>query len=175
MSAARKISRAAVGDPAIRPTTESFEIDKYRKQDDRSGEDMPFGARGGLAVRYYFPVDGDYVVKLFLQRTYEGLIRGLAEPHRIEVRLERKKAVKEFSVGGTPADTDGRPRAIGPDPEAEGAEVRFAAAGPARDVGHRLRGRGTSGGGGGDAAPEISRKHVRICGRCDHSARDRQS
>ena len=126
LSAARKISRAAVGDPGIRPTTESFEIDKYRKQDDRSGEDMPFGARGGLAIHYYFPVDGDYVVKLFLQRTYEGLIRGLAEPHHIEVRLNGKK-LKEFSVGGTPADTDGRPRAIGPDPQAEGSEIRFAA------------------------------------------------
>ncbi len=131
LSAARKISRVAVGDPAIRPATESFTIDKYLRQDDRAGEDMPFGARGGLAVHYYFPVDGDYVVKIFLLRTYEGLIRGLAEPHQIEVRLNGKK-LQQFSVGGTAADTDGRPRAIGADPEAEGAEVRFAAkAGPA--------------------------------------------
>ena len=131
LSAARKISRAAVGDPAIRPTTESFEIDKYMKQDDRAGEDVSFGSRGGLAVHYYFPVDGDYVVKVFLLRTYEGLIRGLAEPHQIEVRLNGRK-LQQFSVGGTAADTDGRPRAIGRDPEAEAAEIRFhAKAGPA--------------------------------------------
>ncbi len=131
LSAARKISRAAVGDPAIRPATESFEIDKYVKQDDRADEDMPFGSRGGLAVHSYFPVDGDYVVKIFLLRTYEGLIRGLAEPHQIEVRLNGKK-LKEFSEGGTAADTDGRPRVIGADPQAEAAEIRFhAKAGPA--------------------------------------------
>ncbi len=131
LSAARKISRAAVGDPAIRPATESFEIDKYMKQDDRAGEDMPLGSRGGIAVHYYFPVDGEYVVKIFLLRTYEGMIRGLAEPHQIEVRLEGKR-LKQFSVGGTAADTDGRPRTLGPNPEAEGAEIRFAAkAGPA--------------------------------------------
>jgi hypothetical protein len=131
LAAARKISRAAVGDPAIRPATESFVIDKYMKQDDRVDEDVPFGSRGGLAVHTYFPVDGDYVVKVFLQRTYEGLIRGLAEPHQIEVRLNGRK-LKQFSVGGTAADTDGRPRVIGSDPEAEAAEIRFQAkAGPA--------------------------------------------
>jgi hypothetical protein len=131
LAAARKISRAAVGDPAIRPATESFEIDKYMKQDDRVDEDVPFGSRGGLAVHTYFPVDGDYVVKVFLQRTYEGLIRGLAEPHQVEVRLNGRK-LKQFSVGGTAADTDGRPRVIGSDPEAEAAEIRFqTTAGPA--------------------------------------------
>jgi hypothetical protein len=131
LAAARKISRAAVGDPAIRPATESFEIDKYMKQDDRVDEDVPFGSRGGLAVHAYFPMDGDYVVKVFLQRTYEGLIRGLAEPHQIEVRLNGRK-LKQFSIGGTAADTDGRPRVIGSDPEAEAAEIRFhAKAGPA--------------------------------------------
>ena len=87
MAAARKISRAAVGDPAIRPVTESFAINKYVKQDDRAGEGLPFGSRGGLAVHYYFPVDGEYAVKIFLLRTYDGFIRGVAEPHSLEVRL----------------------------------------------------------------------------------------
>ena len=33
-------------------------------QDDRVGEDLPFGSRGGLAVRHHFPADGEYVVKV---------------------------------------------------------------------------------------------------------------
>jgi len=126
MAAARRISRAAVGDPAIRPATEIFETDKYMRQDNRAGEDMPFGARGGLSIHYYFPVDGDYIVRVFLQRTYEGLIRGLSEPHTLEVRLNGKK-LQTFSVGGTPADVNSRPREIGPNPPVEGAEIHFAA------------------------------------------------
>ena len=76
---ARKISRLAVGDPTLRPVTDSFSVNKYLLQDDRAGEDLPFGSRGGLAVRYYFPVDGDYFVKIYLLRTYDGRIRGLVE------------------------------------------------------------------------------------------------
>jgi len=130
MAAARKISRAAVGDPSIHPVTESFAINKYVKQDDRAGEDLPFGSRGGLAVRYYFPVDGEYVVKIFLLRTYDGFIRGVAEPHSLEVRLNGKK-IKQFIVGGAATDVNGRPRKEVPDPEAEGQEIRFfAQAGP---------------------------------------------
>ena len=130
LSAARKVSRQAVGDPTIRPTTQTFAINKFIKQDDRAGEDLPFGSRGGVGVRYFFPVDAEYVVKISLLRTYEGFIRGLAEPHQLEVRLEGKK-IRQFTVGGGAAETGGRSRTQVPDPEAEGAEVRFfAKAGP---------------------------------------------
>jgi hypothetical protein len=130
LSAARKIGRVAVGDPAIRPVTESFAISKYVKQDDRAGEDLAFGSRGGLAVPYYFPVDGEYVVKIFLLRTYDGFVRGVAEPHPLEVRVNGEK-IKQFSVGGVTSDVNGRPRKEVPDPEAEGQEIRFLAkAGP---------------------------------------------
>lgn len=60
MSAARKISRLAVGDARMRPVTESYQVSALLNQDDQMGEDLPFGSRGGLGVRHYFPVDGDY-------------------------------------------------------------------------------------------------------------------
>jgi hypothetical protein len=130
LAAARKISKAAVGDPVIRPVTESFAINKYVKQDDRASEDLPFGSRGGLAVHYYFPVDGDYVIKIFLLRTYDGFVRGVAEPHPLEVRVNGVR-IKQFTVGGAATDVNGRPRKEVPDPEAEGQEIRFSAkAGP---------------------------------------------
>ncbi len=130
LAAARKISRVAVGDPGIRPATESFTVNKYVQQDDRMSEDLPFGSRGGLAVRYYFPVDAEYVVKIFLLRTYDGFIRGVAEPHPLEVRVNGE-IVRQFTVGGASTDVNGRPRKEVPDPEAEGKEVRFfAKAGP---------------------------------------------
>ncbi len=125
LSAALKISRLAVGDPTLRPATDTFEVNKYLKQDDRVSDDLPFGSRGGAAIRYYFPVDGDYVVKIFFDRTYDGRVRGLSEPHTLEVRLDGAK-VQEMTVGGPEATgRGGRNVAI------DGTEVRFAAtAGP---------------------------------------------
>jgi hypothetical protein len=131
LAAARKISRGAVGDPSIRSATEVFAIDKYVRQDDRASEDMPFGSRGGLSIHYYCPVDAEYVAKIFLLRTYDGFVRGVQEPHTLEVRVNGKRAAK-FTVGGVGTDVSGRPRQVVPDPDAEGQEVRFdAKAGPA--------------------------------------------
>jgi mono/diheme cytochrome c family protein len=125
LSAALKISRLAVGDPNIRPATDTFEVNKYLKQDDRVSDDLPFGSRGGTAIRYYFPVDGDYIVKIFFDRTYDGRVRGLSEPHTLEVRLDGAK-VQEMTVGGPEASGRG-----GRNVSIDGTEVRFpATAGP---------------------------------------------
>ncbi len=125
LSAALKISRLAVGDPNIRPATDTFEVNKYLKQDDRVSDDLPFCSRGGAAIRYYFPVDGNYIVKIFFDRTYDGRVRGLSEPHTLEVRLDGAK-VQEITVGGPEAAGRG-----GRNVSIDGTEVRFAAtAGP---------------------------------------------
>ena len=131
LSAARKISRLAVGDATTAPSTEIFVVDKYLKQDGRISDDLPFGSRGGLAVRHTFPVDGEYVAKVYLARTYDGRVRGLVDPHQLEVRLDGA-LVKSLSVGG-PLPNDGdQPRARDyRNPPEDGQEVRFVApAGP---------------------------------------------
>jgi Protein of unknown function (DUF1592)/Protein of unknown function (DUF1588)/Protein of unknown function (DUF1587)/Protein of unknown function (DUF1595)/Protein of unknown function (DUF1585)/Planctomycete cytochrome C len=124
LAAARKISRLAVGDPTIQPATEVFPVSKLLKQDDRVSEDLPFGSRAGLAVRYYFPVDGDYVVKIFLLRTYDGKIRGTSEPHQLEVRVNGDR-MKQFTVGAPAELGAGRGRGLRQEPD--GMEVRFTA------------------------------------------------
>jgi len=88
LGAARKISKLAVGDTTLQPTTEVFEVDKTLRQDGRVSDDLPFASRGGLAVRHTFPVDGEYIVKIFFLRTYDGEVRGVTEPHTLEVRLD---------------------------------------------------------------------------------------
>ena len=63
-------------------------------------EDLPFGSRGGLAVRQVFPVDGDYDVRLKLQRNSINLahaIRGLDEENTIDVHIDGER-VKRFTV-----------------------------------------------------------------------------
>ena len=131
LTAARKISRLAVGDPALHPTTEAIEVDKHLKQDARVSDALSFGSRGGLAVDHYFPVDSDYIVKIFLLRTYDGRVRGLNEPHELEVRLDGA-LVETFTIGGPIYDADGKPKRRDlRNVEDDGREVRFTVkAGP---------------------------------------------
>ena len=98
-SAARKISRLAIGDPAMRPDFETYDVPKYLLQEDRMSDALPFGSRGGMAIRHYFPLDGEYVVRIRLQRERQGAyILGLTEQHQLEVRLDGAR-IKLFTVG----------------------------------------------------------------------------
>jgi uncharacterized protein DUF1592/uncharacterized protein DUF1588/uncharacterized protein DUF1587/uncharacterized protein DUF1585/uncharacterized protein DUF1595 len=96
MSAARKVARLAIGDPALRPAVEAYEVSRYLLQDDRVSEDTPFGSRGGIVIRHTFPLDAEYVVKVQLQR------RRAAEAQQMDVRVDGEP-VKTFQVGSSPA------------------------------------------------------------------------
>jgi mono/diheme cytochrome c family protein len=99
LSAARKISRLAVGRAPSTPAIDTYTIPKLLAQDDRLSEKLPFGSRGGAAIQHTFPVDGDYVIRIQLQKTLYSAVRGLAEPHELEVRLDRER-IGQFTVGG---------------------------------------------------------------------------
>ena len=62
LDAARKISRLAIGDPAMPVMVNIHRLDPEHPQDERV-DDLPFGTRGGIAVRSEFPVDGTYIVR----------------------------------------------------------------------------------------------------------------
>ena len=99
LSATQKIARLAVGDPAISPVFQTYTAPRYLMQDSRMSGDLPLGSRGGMAIRHYFPVDGEYTFKVLLQRDAREYIRGLAEPHELEVRLDGVR-LKLWTVGG---------------------------------------------------------------------------
>jgi hypothetical protein len=101
LSAARAIGRMAVGEPEVRPFSETYEVPKFLTQDDRISDDLPFGSRGGLAIRTHFPADGEYTIRVFLQRNSRDYIRGLAEPHQLDFRLDGER-IKLLTVGGGP-------------------------------------------------------------------------
>jgi cytochrome c5 len=99
MSAATKISRLAVGSPENRSVIQLYKPLEFAEQDARMGEDLPFATHGGVAVTHTFPLDGEYVFKLRLQRG-QGAIRGIEEDeHEIEVRVDHA-LLKRFRVGG---------------------------------------------------------------------------
>lgn len=126
MVAAEKISQLALGDPSIRLAVQKHTVPYTLWQDGRMSEQLPFGSRGGLAVRHHFPLDGEYVVKLTLQRAYGNHIRGLGEANDIELRLDRQR-IQQFTVGGdgerAPWDDVSRPTFYEQTAD-EGLEVR---------------------------------------------------
>ena len=106
LNAAAKIARLAIGDPTIRPGFERYTTVKGNAneqtalwQTDRLGEDFSLGSRGGIAARHYFPVDGEYIFRVRLQRTFQDVIRGLNEQSQIEIRVDGVR-VGQFTLGG---------------------------------------------------------------------------
>ena len=100
LSAAGKISRLAIGEPVATPIVETHTVPKGLVQEERLSDDLPFGSRGGIAVEHYFPLDGEYVIQVTLQRgKLEGIL-GLAEEHQIDVRMDGER-LKLFTFGGS--------------------------------------------------------------------------
>jgi mono/diheme cytochrome c family protein len=107
MSVARQVTRLATGLPPARPKLETFEIPLHVLQNDRQSEDLPLGSRGGVAIHYDFPVDGEYLIKVRLQRQYQDYLKGMGWPQWLDIRLDGR-LLKRFTVGGA---APGRPAA----------------------------------------------------------------
>ena len=116
LSVARQVTRLAVGLPPTSPGFETFEIPLHVVQDTRQSEALPLGSRGGLAIPYHFPVDGEYLIKVRLRRQYQAYLMGMGWPQQLDVRLDGR-LLERFTVGGgargTPAASsyagDGEP------------------------------------------------------------------
>ena len=94
LSAARRVSRLAVGDRAIRPGEERY-FPPRGMRNDRVAEDLPFFSRGGLSFRHYFPLDGEYLIRIKTPSNGET-----GEPARyFEHRLQVKAGLR--SVGAS--------------------------------------------------------------------------
>jgi len=91
LDTASKISRLAVGDPTIPMMVNIHQLPLEEPQDSRV-DGLPFGTRGGLAVRSYFPLDAEYEIQVDVA----GAGREL---HQLEVTVdgERKGLI---SIGG---------------------------------------------------------------------------
>jgi hypothetical protein len=99
LGAAAKISQMAIGRARGSPAPETYFVPTDLDQQARVSEDLPFGSRGGTAIRYYFPADGEYLLKIRLHETAAGLRGMLAEPSQLDVRIDGVK-VQTFPVGG---------------------------------------------------------------------------
>ena len=100
VSAARKISRLAVGNPAIPLVSETYR-GAHDETQDYHQDGMPFGTRGGLRIQHHFPTDGEYEIRIRLEVSHLLQIRGLQEPHDVELAVDGQ-TIKLFTLDGGP-------------------------------------------------------------------------
>ena len=99
LSAARKISRAAIGSTPSGPAAQTYNVSPALRQDEQI-EGLPFGTRGGTLITHLFPVDAEYVFNFGLANTTGGA--------DLDVLLDGER-LKLFNVqrGARAVDADG--------------------------------------------------------------------
>ena len=102
LSAARRISRLAVGIPPVGPAVATYRVHPALLQDDRQDDLLSFGSRGGIAIRHYFPVDGEYTIKVRLHRNFSDYILGFSAPQELDIRVDGA-LVERITVGDADA------------------------------------------------------------------------
>ena len=98
LAAAQRISQLAVGDTGVRALGTSYPVHGGMDQNGAMSDDLPFGSRGGVAVHHNFPVDGEYIIRVGLRKQEYGYVRGLGQPHRMDVRVDGAR-VGSFTIG----------------------------------------------------------------------------
>jgi hypothetical protein len=87
LSASWNISRMALGNVNITPSTATYRVRPDLSQDQQL-DGLPPGTRGGMKIEHTFPVDAEYVIKLRLWRNTFDLMRGMEDPHDIEIAMD---------------------------------------------------------------------------------------
>ena len=98
LNAAAKISQTALERPRGMPMPETFFEPTDRSEAGRFSDDMPFGTRGGLAIHYVFPADGDYLIETRPKEdgANDGFENFSAEIHQLDIAID---SVRILSAG----------------------------------------------------------------------------
>jgi mono/diheme cytochrome c family protein len=120
LSASWKIASLAVGDPTIKTTKDTFRVRGDLSQHDHV-EGLPVGTRGGIRIRYVFPVDGEYVISPKLYRETVNIIRGLEHSHDLEITFDGERVHLARFGGGE----DERANYLNPTAAGDDLEKRF--------------------------------------------------
>jgi hypothetical protein len=98
LTAADRVSALAVGDMTTEAGSDTF-YTKGDQSQSQQQEGLPLGTVGGLGVRYTFPLDGEYDLRVALTRTNLEAIRGLEHMHQLEISVDGER-VFLADVGG---------------------------------------------------------------------------
>src|SRR4051812_28359941 len=148
LAVAQKVSRTALGIAPPSPT-----VDYVRVADDRAQEqELPgqlFGTRGGASIRYTFPMDASYTVRVQLSRDLNEQVPIYVEPQDLEISIDGERATV-FTLPRAAAPAGPPPS----EPAATGDADAPQPAGPGqgRGAGGRAGGAGRGGGRQGQEA-----------------------
>ncbi|MBY0497055.1 MAG: DUF1592 domain-containing protein [Cyanobacteria bacterium] len=108
LTAAREVSRLAVGDPTLGDAARSstYRVPRLLEQDVRLNDDLPFGSRGGIAIRHHFPLNGEYTFKIRLRRQVYDYVVGMGHAQDLDIRIDGRR-ITRFRVGGESKGTPG--------------------------------------------------------------------
>jgi hypothetical protein len=104
LSAARKVSRLALGIPPRSPGGDTMTLPPDLTQEEQF-DGLPLGTRGGAILHYNFPLDAKYDIQIRLTRDRNEHIEGLREPQDVELLLDGER-VRLFTVTPPPAGKD---------------------------------------------------------------------
>jgi len=92
LSAAGRIAALAVGNRKIEPASQIFRVRQDASQDVHV-EGLPLGTFGGLAVQPAIPLDAEYRLQVKLYRTNTAAMRGLENPHQLEITVDGRRVL----------------------------------------------------------------------------------
>ena len=120
LTAARRISRAAVGTTPPTAAARTYTVSPALPQDDHV-EGLPYGTRGGALITHRFPLDAEYVLRVEVSR-----VAGAAQ---LEVTVDGERVELFRMLQGLPSlDIDGNE--VG-----DNLEVRLPVAAGPREIG----------------------------------------
>jgi mono/diheme cytochrome c family protein len=105
LATAAKISRQAVGDPAMPVAYQTYAVAHGLKQLDRTSEVAPVGSRGGTAIVHRFPVDGEYEISVSLQRGRNEEVLGMGRERKLDLRLDDQR-LQLFTIARNAREVD---------------------------------------------------------------------
>jgi len=101
--AAGKISRLAIGDPAMTPELATHYVPNFLMQGEHI-EGLPLGTRGGIRVEHFFPLDAEYVLTVDLMSAVNGIHIGNGVPNeQLEVTLDGER-IALFDISKAPPE-----------------------------------------------------------------------
>ncbi len=91
MTAARRISRLAIGDITLKPVEEIYDAKRdpvKGTRNERISDDLPFDSRAGISLQHYFPVDGEYVFKIRIPGPPIGENDPEIDPYQVRIPVK---------------------------------------------------------------------------------------
>ena len=91
MTAARRISRMAVGDITLKPVEDIYDARRdpvKGTRNERISDTLPFDSRAGISIQHYFPVDAEYVFKIRIPGPPVGENDPEVDPYQVRIPVK---------------------------------------------------------------------------------------